>query len=82
MVLLGISLRGLVERISGGREWSLQLNNIVDGFGYRRELEFFLDSWVIDVKELSDLVGDSDNKGEGSFKEQNNSGHLCEDIGS
>lgn len=54
----------------------------MDGFGYRRELEFFLDSWVIDVKKLSHLVRDSDNKGEGSFEEQNNSGHLCEDIGS
>ncbi len=58
------------------------MNNIVDGFGYRRELEFFLVSWVIDVKKLSHLVRDSDNKGEGSFEEQNNSGHLCEDIGS
>lgn len=54
----------------------------MDGFGYRREFEFFLDSWVIDVKELSHLVRDSDNKGEGSFEEQNSSGHLCEDIGS
>ena len=54
----------------------------MDGFGYRWELEFFLDSRVIAVKKLSDLVRDSANKGEGSFEEQNNSGHLCEDIGS
>ena len=54
----------------------------MDGFGDRREFEFFFDSRVIAVKELSELVRDSDNKGEGSFEEQNNSGHLCEDIGS
>lgn len=58
------------------------MNNIVDGFGDRRELEFFLDSRVIGVKKLSHLVRDSNNKGEGSIQEQNNSGHLCEDIGS
>ena len=65
-----------------GSEFSLQLNNIVDGLGDRGEFEFFLDGWVIDVKKLSELVRDSDNKGEGSFEEQNNSGHLGEDIGS
>jgi len=58
------------------------LDNVADGFGYKRRFKLFFDGRVIGMKELSDLASNPDYKREGSFEEQNDSGHLCEDIGS
>jgi len=71
-----------MSRLSGGFELSLQLDNVDDGLWDRRRFEFFFDSRVLGMKELSDLVSDSDDEREASFEKENNGGHLCEDIGS
>ena len=71
-----------MSRLSGGFELSLQLDNVDDGLWDRRRFEFFFDSRVLGMKELSDLVSDSDDEREASFEKQNNGSHLCEDIGS
>jgi len=64
-------------------EFSLQLNNnISDGFGGKRTFELFLRGRVIGLKEFSDLAGNSDDKREGHFEEEENGGYLCKGIGS
>ena len=66
------------------------MDDVADGFGYERSIKFFIDSRVVSLKDLSDLVGGSDDKslpccdlrqGEGSFEEQDNSSHLSQDVG-
>ena len=57
------------------------MDDVADGFGYERRFKFFIDIRVVSLKDLSDLVGGSDDKREGSFEEQDNSSHLSQDIG-
>ena len=71
-----------MSTLLGGYELLLQLNNVEDGLGDGRRFELFFDGWVVGVKKLFDLVSDPDDKGQGPFEEQGNSGHLCEDVGS
>jgi hypothetical protein len=68
---------GLFEGYREVSEQLFQLDDVADGFGYERRF----DSRVVSLKDLSDLVGGSDDKREGSFEEQDNSSHLSQDIG-
>jgi hypothetical protein len=72
---------GLFEGYREVSEQLFQLDDVADGFGYERKFKFFIDSRVVSLKYLSDLVGGSDDKREGSFEEQDNSSHLSQDIG-
>ena len=58
------------------------MNKVLDGFRDERRFEFFFDSEVIGFVEFSKLVSDSDDERKGSFEKENNSGQLCQDIGS
>ena len=64
------------------REGLFQLNDVSDGFRYVRKFELFFESGVIGFEELSDQVSDSGDKGEGTFEQEGNGGHLGKDIGS
>jgi hypothetical protein len=52
------------------------LNNVLDGFGDERRFESFFDSRVVGPEEFSEPIGDSDDKGEGTFEQQGDSRHL------
>ena len=55
----------------------LQLNNILDGFWNGRRFEPLFKGRVIGLMEFSDLAGNSDDKREGPFEEEDNGGHSC-----
>ena len=71
-----------MSTLLGGCKLLLQLNNVEDGLGDGRSFGFFFDGRVVGVKKPFDLVSDPDDKGEGPFEEQNDGGHLCQDVSS
>ena len=67
---------------SEGLEQLFQLNNVLDGFWDGRGFEFFSDRRIFGLVEFSGLIGDPNDKRECTFKQKDDGGHLCEDIGS
>ena len=58
----------------------LQLDDVSDRLSNERRLELFFESGIIGFAELSDPVGDSDDKREGSFKKQYHSSQLSQYV--
>ncbi len=77
----GYHLLGICRRPGQGIEGSLQLNNVADRFWDERRPEFFFNNGFIGFVELSELISDSDNKREDSFKKKDNGGHSSQNIG-
>ncbi len=59
---------------------SFHLDYILNGFRYRRRLQFFFDSWGIRFVKLPEKSGDPDDRGESPFKQKDDNSHLCQDI--